>query len=105
MNIYKAHNPIISPKCKIYRWGGGGGRAESTRNPFTHIFSLSLSLSLSLSQCECVCVCLLYHIFSVVSSGCTQSAHLKHTWQSVKVDFAFTGFCVSLDHAWLVRLV
>ena len=43
MNIYKAPNPIISPKPKVYRRGAGrGGRGHSTMNPSTHTHTLSL---------------------------------------------------------------
>ena len=35
MNIHKAPNLIIRPKCKVYR-RGVGGEGQSTMNPFTH---------------------------------------------------------------------
>ena len=41
MNIYKAPNLIISPKCKVYRREGGALNDESM---YTHTYTLSLSL-------------------------------------------------------------
>ena len=48
MNIYKAPNLIVSPKCKVYRRGVGvwGAGALNDESIYTHIHSLSLSLPL-----------------------------------------------------------
>ena len=45
MNIYKAPNLIVSPKCKVYRRGVGvwGAGALNDESIYTHIHSLSLS--------------------------------------------------------------
>ena len=50
MNIYKAPNLIVSPKCKVYRrgvgvWGAGALNDESIyTHTYTHTHTLSLSL-------------------------------------------------------------
>ena len=56
MNIYKAPNPIISPKPKVYRRGagrGGGGGTQRWIHLHTHIHSLSTPPPhIHLSQCQ-----------------------------------------------------